>query len=49
MNVEVYKFIEWLVNQKKVYMGNKLFYDVIGYYKFLEEKDMFDYWLKYIS
>jgi hypothetical protein len=41
-------FIEWKDNQNKDYLGGKFMYDIKGYYKRLNESELFDYWLNYI-
>ena len=39
-------FLEWKENQKTIIRGNELYYDVKGYYKYLQEDELFDYYLK---
>ena len=40
------RFLEWKENQKTTIRGNNLYYDVKGYYKYLQENELFDYYLK---
>ena len=41
-------YIEYRDKQKKEYLGGKFMYDITGYYKRLDDTELFDYWLKNI-
>lgn len=43
---DVKTFIDWKDNQNKDYLGGKFMYDIKGYYKRLNEDELFDYWLE---
>ena len=45
---DVKSFIDWKEGRRKEYIGGKLMYDIIGYYKRLDESELFDYWLEHI-
>ena len=49
MTVNDFKnFIEWKDNQDKDYLCGEFRYNIKGHYKYLNEKELLDYWLKYI-
>lgn len=41
-------FIDWKDRLNKDYLGGEFMYDVKGYYKRLNEGELFDYWLKHV-
>lgn len=42
-------FIEWKDKQSVVIRGNVVMYDVKPHYKFLQENELFDFWVKNIN
>jgi hypothetical protein len=40
----VHSFIAWKNVQPKIVRGEKIMYDIRGYYKFLDESELFEYW-----
>jgi hypothetical protein len=40
----LHSFIAWKEVQSKIVRGEKTMYDIGGYYKFLDENKLFDYW-----
>jgi hypothetical protein len=45
----VQNFINWKNNLRKEMIGGKLMFDVPKYYKWLEETELLDYYLKHIK
>lgn len=43
---DVKSFIDWKDKQNKDYLGGRFMYDIKGYYKRLNEEELFDYWLE---
>ncbi len=44
MMSELFGFIEWEKQQKKVILGGVTMYDIKGYYKYLNYSEIFDFW-----
>ena len=42
------QFIDWRSRQKTTIIGGILMYDVHGYYKYISEKELFDFYLNRI-
>jgi hypothetical protein len=40
----VASFLDWKEQQRKRIRGGKIMYDVKGYYKYLHEHELFEYW-----
>lgn len=38
-------FMNWKSRQRKIKRCGKTMYDIKGYYKYVYENEMFDYWL----
>ena len=43
---DIKSFITWKDIQNKDYLGGKFMYNIKGYYKCLDESELFDYWLE---
>jgi hypothetical protein len=39
-------FIDWKNKQNKIIRGNEIMYDIKGYYKYLYEHELFNYYVK---
>lgn len=46
---EMKDFLNWVSEQKQVVRGGRIFYDVKGYHKYLNENELYDYWLENIQ
>ena len=45
----VTSFMDWKNRQRKTKRGGKTMYDIKGYYKYVYENEMFDYWLTHCN
>jgi len=45
----VTSFVDWKSKQRKTKRGGKTMYDIKGYYKYVYENEMFDYWLEHCN
>jgi hypothetical protein len=44
-NNDIERYFEWKLSLKSEKRGDKLMYNVKGYYKWLDDNELFDYWL----
>jgi hypothetical protein len=46
--IGAYHFLNWRSSQKITIIGGRIMYDIEGHHKYLEESELYGYWLENI-